>query len=185
MHQQLARIRRELESAEARLRRLAQHTPDERWAARRDPARWSVAECVAHLNLTGRAYVPLMRAALDEARTLGRPAPRRYRRDPVGWLLARMTGPLPGIGTLRVGRVRTVPAFVPTGDLARDTLVAEFARLQDEQSSLVAQGDGLPLQAVRIVSPFDARVRYNLYACMTMLAPHQQRHLMQAEGVWT
>ena len=184
MHEQLGNILRQLKSAETHLRRVAHDTPDARWAVRRDPERWSVAECVAHLNLTGRAYVPLLRAGLDDARALGTPAPRRYRRDPVGWLVARTTGSLLGVGKLRFGRMRTVPAFVPTGDLAREPLVAEFERLQSEQMSLVEQGDGLPLHAVRVVSPFDPRVHYNLYACMTMLAPHQERHLTQAERVW-
>ena len=184
MLEQLANILRQLVSAETHLRRIARDTPDERWAVRRDPDRWSVAECVAHLNLTGRAYVPLLRAGLDEARTTDTSAPRRYRRDPVGWLVARTTGPLLGVGKVRFGRMRTAAAFVPSGDLAREPLVAEFERLQSELMSLVEQGDGLPLQAVRVVSPFDARVRYNLYACMTMLAPHQERHLAQAEQVW-
>jgi hypothetical protein len=142
---------------------------------------------VAHLNLTGRAYVPLLRAALDEARALGAAgggAPTRYRRDPVGWLIARMTGPLPGVGRFRIGRVRTTPAFVPGGELTRDAVVAEFDALQREQIALARAGDGLPLDRVRVTSPFDARVRYGLYACLTILPGHQGRHLEQAERVW-
>jgi hypothetical protein len=96
MHEQIANILRQLKSAQTHLRRVALDTPGERWAVRRDPERWSVAECVAHLNLTGRAYVPLLRAGLDDAGALGTPAPRRYRRDPVGWLVARTAGPLLG-----------------------------------------------------------------------------------------
>jgi len=37
---------------------------------------------------------------------------------------------------------------------------------------------------VRVTSPFNARVRYNLYACFTILPRHQHRHLWQAERVW-
>jgi len=40
------------------------------------------------------------------------------------------------------------------------------------------------LSQVRVTSPFNARVRYNLYACFTILPRHQHRHLWQAERVW-
>jgi hypothetical protein len=34
---------------------------------------------------------------------------------------------------------------------------------------------------VRITSPFNERVRYNVYSALTILAVHQHRHLWQAE----
>lgn len=184
MHPQLTAIVRELESAQSRLHRLAASTPEERWARRAARDRWSVAECVAHLNLTSRAYLPRIGAALGEARTLGVPAPRRYRRDAVGWLIARMSGPLPRVGRWRFGRVRTPAAFVPGGDLMRHEVVGEFEALQGKLITLITAADGLPIDRVRVRSPFDARARYNLYACLTLLAPHQHRHLEQAEEVW-
>ena len=182
MHPQLSAIVDEFESARSRLHLLAGAVPDARWAERADPARWSVAECVAHLNLTSRAYVPLLRDAIARARALrdaGRTTPARYRRDPVGWVLWRTAGPVK-----RVGRVKTTAPFVPAGELPRDVVLAEFERLQDEQLACVRDADGLPLGDVRVVSPFDARVRYNLYACLTILPRHQHRHLFQAEQVW-
>ena len=181
MNSQLAAVVEEFGSARSRLHRLAAAVPAARWGERADPARWSVAECVAHLNLTSRAYLPLLHDAIDRARTLGAttPAPARHRRDPVGWLLWRTSGPVK-----RVGRVRTTAPFVPSGDLPRDEVLTEFERLQDEQVAAVRAADGLPLGRVRVVSPFDARVRYNLYACLTILPRHQHRHLFQAERVW-
>jgi hypothetical protein len=63
--------------------------------------------------------------------------------------------------------------------------VATFDHLQGEQVRRVEAADGLPLSKVWITSPFNARVRYNLYACLTVLARHEHRHLWQAEQVWT
>ena len=48
--------------------------------------------------------------ALAEARTLGAPAPSRYRRDPIGWLLWRTMPP-----PVRF-RMPTIPAMVPHAD---------------------------------------------------------------------
>lgn len=184
MHPQLADVAAGLERARDRLHALTDALPPERWARRADPARWSVAECVAHLNLTSRAFLPLIRAALAEARALGGPAPARHRRDPVGWMLAHLVGPLPRLGGRRLGRIATPAPFVPTGDLPRDAVVREFDALQDDLLAQVRAADGLPLSRVRVTSPFDARARYNLYACLSMQAPHQHRHLQQAEDVW-
>jgi hypothetical protein len=184
MHQQLAAIVDDFEAAQRRLQRIAGATPDARWAARNDPDRWSIAECVAHLNLTGRAYVPLLRRAVAEARAIGGDAPRRYRRDVTGWLIGLMSGPMLRVGGRKIGRTRTAAAFVPGGDLPRDEVLAEFHRLQAEQVALVREADGLPIHRVKVTSPFDARVRYNLYAALVLLPRHQHRHLEQAEEVW-
>jgi len=53
--------------------RIARIRPDGQWG-----------ECVAHLNLTSSAYLPILDDALARARQLpGRLFQRRYRRDPV------------------------------------------------------------------------------------------------------
>ncbi len=66
MHTQLQNILDQFGAAQARLHRLADSLTETRWAERADPARWSVAECVAHLNLFGRAFLPLLRKALED-----------------------------------------------------------------------------------------------------------------------
>jgi hypothetical protein len=137
-----------------------------------------MAECIEHLNLTAQAYLPLLRAALDSGRAptgRGAAAPRRYRRDPVGWLMWRMAGP-----PVR-HRIKTTSAFIPSSHRPVVELVAEFDRLQDAQIRCVVDGDGLPLARLWITSPFNPRIRYNVYSCLTILPRHQQRHLWQAE----
>lgn len=184
MKAQLAEVKRELEHAEARLERLAEGIPAERWSARSDPARWSPAECIAHLNLTSQAYIPLIQQAIGEGRRLPPMTRRRYRRDFVGWMFGTMTRPIPSIGKLRIGRVKTTTPFVPTGELPQNLLLAEFRRCQLELVRLLGEGDGLQLDRVKIVSPFAGRIRYNCYSAFRILPPHQERHLQQAELVW-
>jgi hypothetical protein len=181
VHPQLGEIVDEYDKASARLRTLVAHVPEARWQQRSDPARWSAAECIAHLNLTSRAYLPLIDAALAEVRALrdaGVQAPARYRRDLVGWFLWRTTGPPARL------RTKTTAPFVPAAGAPRAETVSEFERLQREQIERVRAADGLPIERARIQSPFVARLSYNLYACLTILPRHQHRHLWQAERVW-
>lgn len=178
MTPELRAIAEDFRAAEARLGRLSAALPDGRWEERPGPGRWSVSECVEHLNLTGAVFLPVIRHALDEAARLEPARDSKLRRDFVGWLLARVMSP-----PVRFGRVKTGQRFKPGALEAPDALRAEFRRLQAEQLECVEEADGLPIDRVRVTSPFDGRVRYNLYSCLGILPRHQHRHLWQAEQV--
>lgn len=184
MQAQLAKLVAGLDHAQARLDRLADAVPEDRWGKRSDPLRWSVAECIAHLNLTGEAYIPRIRKAIEQARALPRIGERKYRRDPIGWLFGMMVGPLPSIGRVRIGRVKTTPAFVPSGDQPRQLLLAEFKRVQLGLTSMVKESDGLAIDKVSIISPFGEKIRYSCYSALVLLPRHEERHIQQAELVW-
>ena len=184
MHIELTSILNQFDTVQDRIHRLADNLTEKRWPERADPARWSVAECLAHLNLTGRAYLPLLREALEEAISRDEPAPARYRRDPLGWMLSLAMGPVPRIGRFRLGAGRTIPKFVPERGLPKAQLMTEFDRLQREQAGLVREADGLPINRVLVTSPFDQRLRYNLYSTFVILPKHQRCHVVQAERVW-
>lgn len=180
LHPQLQAIADEFHFASARLHALANSLRDDRWRLRSDPARWSPAECVAHLNLTGAAYAEILQGAIASVpRPVTRgPRPPRYRRDLLGWLLWKTMPP-----PVRF-RMKTVAKFIPEAVAPKERLVAEFERWQEVQLGALAAADGLPLDEIRVVSPFSARVRYNLYSCFSLLPSHQHRHLWQAEQVW-
>ena len=183
MKEQLSQIVRQLEAAEKRVGRLGEVIPDAVWTQRNEPNRWSVSECIAHLDLTTEAYLPRIRKAIAEARQLP-PAKGRYKRDTLGGLFSTMVGPIPSIGRFRIGRVKTTAAFVPQGDQPKNVSVAEFRRLQMQLSDMVRESDGHAIDRVKITSPFGEKIRYSCYSAFVILARHQMRHLDQAELVW-
>ena len=175
MHVQLEGIVAEFESASVRLRELNRKLAPGAWNRRPAPESWSPGECVAHLNLTAMAMLPLIRQGVEEARRLHRSPGARYRRDTMGWLLWR------SISSPGRFKSKTIPAFVPSGDRSADDIIAEFDRLQAEQIVVTRQAEGLPVDRVKIVSPFNARVRYSVFSALSILPRHQHRHLWQAE----
>lgn len=185
MQQQLAVIVAALESAQTRLHRLADQLPDPRWKSRPGPDRWSAAECIEHLNLTSKAYLPLLRRALESATRSPPTRTKRYRRDLMGWMFSTMTGPLPRLGKGRLGRVKTTPDFVPRVTTGRAEAVGEFDRLQAELIAITRQAEGFPLGEVKITSPFGGRIKYNVYSTLRIIPRHQERHLGQAEDAAT
>jgi hypothetical protein len=163
VHPQLEAIAADVEAATTRLHALEGRLSDEAWRRRPAAESWSPAECVAHLNLTTQAMLPRFRAALDEARRLGRSTGGRYRRDLFGWLIARSLKP------------------VPAGSQPAPELIADFDRLHRDLLALIREADGLPLDRVKMTSPFNERVKYNLYSALAINAVHDHRHLLQAE----
>jgi len=181
VQKQLRAITNSLESAQSRLRRLSDKISDKDWNKHPGPDRWSAAECVEHLNLTSKAYVPLLRDAVSRARKSSKPPSKHYRRDPLGWLFSMIIGPIRGVGKLRMPRVKTSPGFVPKTGRSRSVTLSEFVRLQSELEAVIRSGDGLPLDSVKIVSPFGGRMKYSAYSALIIVAQHQHRHIEQAE----
>ena len=181
MQNQLAGIIESLESAQSHLRRFTDKLPESDWNRRPASNRWSAAECVEHLNLTSRAYIPLLRDAIARAGEVRRPPTRHYRHDALGWFLSMMFGPLRHLGKFKVVRVKTTPAFVPKPGRSRTEILSDFVRLQAELISLTRSADGLPIDNVKIVSPFGGRMKYTAYSALVIVSRHEHRHLEQAE----
>jgi hypothetical protein len=166
------RICAELEDARRHVRAFAASLDDDAWAAVPGPGEWSVAECLVHLNLTSRAFLPPLRDAI--ALAPARAGRVTCRMDPIGalvWLAV----------TVRIS-VKTTEAFTPRGPEPRSAVSEEFETLQDELVAVAHGTRGRDLQALRIISPFDGRVRYNPYATLRLLTAHQRLHLRQAEA---
>ena len=53
--------------------------------------------------------------------------------------------------------------------------------MQHRLIDLARAARGIDLGRLRIISPFDKRVRHNLYSAFRIVAAHQRRHLWQAE----
>lgn len=178
---QLEAVAEEFARVRSRFAALEARVSDAEWTARPETAAWSVAECIAHLNLTSAAMLPRLREAFTDAKALAPVGARRYRGTMFGRVLAAMVGPVPEVLGLRLGRTRTAAAFVPGSDLPRAKVVTEFRHWNTEEAALVREAEGLSVDRVTIESPFVAGARYDGFSALWILARHEHRHLEQAE----
>jgi hypothetical protein len=95
--------------------------------------------------------------------------------------MSMMIGPMRHVGKFKLVPVKTTPPFVPKGGQPRDQILSEFVRLQADLVTLIRSADGLPLDAVKIVSPFGGRMKNSAYSALVIIARHQHRHIDQAE----
>jgi hypothetical protein len=175
MHPQLEAIGRELESATVRADVLAERWSEQDWKKRPSEGEWSAVECLAHLNLTSRSYLPLLDEALDRAGKQKGGMPGRVRRDLIGWLIWKSVRPEAKM------KAKTSPQFVPHADEPVARVQADFDELQAALLERLRAADGLPLHRIKVASPFSDRVRYSLFSGFSILAAHEHRHLDQAE----
>jgi len=81
--------------------------------------------------------------------------------------------------------IKTTAAFVPKRGRSPKQIMSDFVKLQAELAAVIRSGDGLPLDRVKIVSPFGGRMKYNAYSALVIIARHQHRHIDQAEDAAT
>lgn len=179
--QQLEAVAEEFARVRARFAALESRVRDEEWLARPEPSGWSVAECVAHLNLSAAAMLPRMRKAFAAARDLPPIGARRYRGTMLGRALAAMLGPVPIVMGFKLGKSKTAAAFVPGSDLPRAQLASEFRHWNTEEAALVREAEGLQVDRTSVDSPFVQGARYDGFSALWIVARHEHRHLAQAE----
>ncbi len=180
-HQQLDDLAKAYDDVAKRFTALDARVSDAQWAQRPAATSWSVAECIAHLNLTSAAMLPRLRAAFADAKALGPMPERPYKGAWLGRVLAAMVGPVPAVLGIGLGRVKTPKPFVPGSDLPRAKVVAEFRRWAGEEKALLWTLEGLQIDRVTIESPFVAGARYDGFSALWILVRHELRHLVQAE----
>lgn len=175
--EQLRSLEVEFDDVQAWAHRLVDGLSEEGWLRRGDPNRWSIGEQILHLNLASRAYLPRLREGLAQARERGLRGKGRYRRDFKGWLLCKMTEP-----PVRI-KVKTTAPFVPQDLRSKEEAMRDFDALQDDLRAVVHEAEGLAIDRVDFVSPFDPRIKYNLYSALRVTAAHQRHHLWLGDRV--
>lgn len=144
---------------------------------RTQPDKWSIAECITHLNITGKVVQSFMKQAIALARKkniLGKPP---FKLGPRGRILIWVAEPPP---KFRMAAPRRVVPPVTIPDPSK--VLPDFMNVQDGWERLVKESEGRDLAHITVgplFSPFRCRLSGGL---MWMMA-HQQRHLLQAENV--
>lgn len=172
---QLRALAGEFEAARRRAHAVARGLAADDWALRPEPERWSIAEQVLHLNLASRAYLPVIDDAIARGRAGRTFGDGPYRRDFLGWMLARLVEP-----PVRL-RIKTSAQFVPVRVAPPVEVLANFDECQDRLVACLPRAAGLALDRIEVASPYDPRLQMNLYSFLRTIPAHQRRHLWLAE----
>jgi hypothetical protein len=141
--------------------------------------RWSVGECIYHLNVISEAYLPVLRDAVasGDHRASG---PFSY-----GWLSRKFIAAVtPGTKAVSTAGSMKPPAAAPShSSLDKGSTMAAFDELMREFARLVREAEGVDLARTKVRSPFVCLLRLPVGAFLEALGLHALRHLDQARRV--
>jgi len=173
---ELRDVHEQIEDVRGQLQKLMFGVDEAAFLWRPGPRRWSISECLVHLNMTAALYAP----AIDQAIAAGQSTPAEEELPLRGflgsWMLNALEPPV-------TRRFKAPGAFAPDEPKPLDEVVLEFLRRQDEvQQRLVAARD-LDLWRTKVKSPAVPLLKFSLGETFAIIAAHERRHLAQAEEV--
>jgi hypothetical protein len=171
------RCAREINEGRRRAEALVFGLTPEQLTTQPEAGKWSVAECILHLNVTASVMQPLMEKAIAQARHDNKVGIGPFRIGLKGRLLVWIAEPPPKF------KMPAPPHLRPPSRIDDPLkLVPDFLKAQDEWERLIRESAGLDLAKIKVgkhFSPFRARFA----AALPWMMAHQRRHLLQAENV--
>ncbi len=156
---------------------LAQGLSEAQFNWRPAPDKWSINECLEHLNITARLYWPILAEAVNGARINGWFSDGPYKRPWVGNLMIRLIEP-PTRMKFKASR-----RFRPPADIPMAQVLAQFMAFQDRLLDLVRDANGVDLGRPRISSPGRKLFKLTLGQGFGLVTAHERRHLWQARQI--
>ena len=141
------------------------------------PGSWSIAECIDHLNVTARVYLPRFDEGIAEGVRRGLYGEGPFTHDVVGRLFVRSMEP-----PVRL-RVKTSAVFQPPPRRSRSEIMAAFRAYQVQFIDRLRQASGLDLRRAKVHSPAGSWLKMSLNSGFALMAAHERRHLWQAHRV--
>jgi hypothetical protein len=145
---------------------------------RPSPGRWSVGQCLEHLNIIGGYYLPEIASRINKAMASGsRPAPTAKH----GLIGRRFIEAMRAPASTRA--FNSPERYAPTGTRLPRTVTEVFSRQLDELLRLVLLARQVNANTVRIPNPLFPLLRFRLTDQLEFLIVHIQRHIAQADAV--
>lgn len=139
--------------------------------------KWSVGQCLEHLNILSGYYLPTVKARLKAAQAQGSTPRARVRS---GWLGRRFTSAARQNGDEN-GVVRVPKQYAPTGVRLSGTVVETFNRQLDEFLRLLLLARQVEASSVRVPNPLHPWLKLRLTDVLEMLVASYKRYVQQAE----
>lgn len=177
MNLDLDRCAQDIKEARLRAQSLVSDLPPDQFTKQPEPGKWSVAECILHLNTTAKVVQSLMEKAIAEGKRTNTVGSGPFGIGFKGRLLFWIAEPPPKF------RIRAPRSVRPPSQIDNPLkLLPDFLKAQDEWERLIRESAGLDLAKI-MIGPRLSAFRMRLAGVVPWMMAHQRRHLLQAENV--
>jgi hypothetical protein len=175
---ELAEYYGQFEALKLDARDLVAGLTDSQFNWRAAPGRWSIAECLDHLNVTAALYIPVISEGIKEGRARRLFGAGPFRHGYFGNLFfVRLNEP-----PVKV-KVKAPKNLRPQPDKPIEKVLPAFMEAQENYLACVREANGLHLSKIKIQSPASRFVKLSLGQSLAAMAAHERRHLWQARAV--
>lgn len=156
---------------------LAAPLRDDQFSWSPAPDRWSIGDCLDHLNATARMYLPRLDEAIADAIRKGLYGSGPFRYAWLGRVFVRVSEPPPRL------RFRTRAGIAPAPNRPRQEVMAALRAYQVQYVDRLRQANGLDLARATVKSPIAPWLRISLGSGFALMTAHERRHVWQAKQV--
>lgn len=146
------------------------------------PGRWSIAQCLTHLNVVNGQDLAPIEQALADARTKGMTGAPPFRYGALSRKFVASMEP-PARSKSKAPR-----SYVPPPEAEPGPSLAEYVRIAGELRRLIQSAEGLDLARIKTTLPvlpplLRSIVKMPVGARFELILAHDRRHLWQGEQV--
>jgi hypothetical protein len=167
-------FRRQFEQLSAEADLLVTPLGDELFNRRPSPDRWSVAECIEHLNVSARRYLPAIDEGIAAAVRLGLYGAGPFTYNWLGRVFVWTMEPPPRF------KAKAPSTLRPEAARPKQDVLSGFRAYQVQYIDRLHAANGLDLARARVRSPVASWLRIPLGSAFQLMAAHERRHLWQA-----
>ncbi|HAA14876.1 MAG TPA: hypothetical protein DCE41_25575 [Cytophagales bacterium] len=154
--------------------KFLQSLPEDVLMAKPDAETWSVLECLEHLNRYGRFYLPEIKQRIQG----GKPVQPAFRSSWLGEYFAKSMLPKE-----KLNRMQTFTNMNPVGSSLDLSVLDEFVEQQHTMLRLLEAARQVSLKRTKTAISISKRIRLRLGDTFRVVVYHNQRHLVQAQGM--
>jgi DinB superfamily len=140
------------------------------------PNAWSAAQCLEHLNVYGRYYLPALKKAINNAEKL---PSSTFKSGWLGDYFYRLM--LPNTEGVLKSKMKAPKDAIPPTQLNATVVIAEFIDQQEQLLQLIEQARAVNIGSVRIPISLTKWIRLKLGDTFLFVTAHNERHILQAE----
>ncbi|GAB3920922.1 DinB family protein [Larkinella terrae] len=147
------------------------------------PDRWSIAQCLEHLNSYGHYYIPMLEAAIAKGEENRLPPAPTFQSGWLGNYFANSMQPQAN-GSIAL-KMKAVKAHTPGPKQDASAVLNLFLEQQEAILELLDRASRVNIQKLRVPISIARFIRLSTGDTFRFLIAHEQRHVLQALRVAT
>ena len=160
--------------------------PEEVLNYKQDATSWSVLECLEHLNLYGRFYLPEIKKRISEQSSSSSPSVllQRGKGESVfksGWLGNYFANSM--LPKAKLNKMKTFKSMNPLNSKLDKQVIHEFVNQQTELLQLLEDARKISLNETRTAISISKLIKLKLGDTFRFVIYHNQRHMVQAQRI--